>query len=182
MALTRIKNKGLGTSVSFNNINDTGTEGTKVATGTTAQRGTTQGQFRFNSTTNLAEYYDGSAFKSIDSPPDVSSISPTSLDEDNLGTNQTVVISGSNFSTSVTVKIIGNDETEITPASTTRNSATQITITTPTSGMTAANEPYGIKVVNLSGLAKTVTGLLSINDSPVFSVASGSLGTLSNGN
>ena len=33
------------------NIVDTGTEGTKVAAGTTAQRGSTSGQFRFNSTT-----------------------------------------------------------------------------------------------------------------------------------
>ena len=36
MPLTRIKTKGLGTSVTFENITDTGTEGTKVATGTTA--------------------------------------------------------------------------------------------------------------------------------------------------
>ena len=32
MPLTRIKTKGLGTSVTFENITDTGTEGTKVAT------------------------------------------------------------------------------------------------------------------------------------------------------
>ena len=33
----------------FENIVDTGTAGTKVASGTTAQRGSTIGQFRFNS-------------------------------------------------------------------------------------------------------------------------------------
>ena len=38
----------------FENITDTGTEGTKVASGTTGQRGSTTGQFRFNTTTNLA--------------------------------------------------------------------------------------------------------------------------------
>ena len=65
-------------NVSFSNINDTGTEGTKVAVGTTAQRGSTQGQIRFNTTIGLAEYYDGSSFKAIDSPPTISSISPTS--------------------------------------------------------------------------------------------------------
>ena len=47
MALTRITNKGLGDAVSFENIEDTGTAGTKVATGTTAQQGTTTGQWRF---------------------------------------------------------------------------------------------------------------------------------------
>ena len=60
----------------FEDIVDTGTEGTKVATGTTAQRGSTAGQFRFNTTTGLAEYYTGTAFKSIDSPPTITSISP----------------------------------------------------------------------------------------------------------
>ena len=59
------------------NIVDSGTEGTKVASGTTAQRGSTTGQIRFNSTTGLAEYYTGTAFKTIDSPPTVSSINVT---------------------------------------------------------------------------------------------------------
>ena len=163
------------------NIVDSGTEGTKVASGTTGERGSTQGQFRFNTTTGLAEYYDGSSFKAIDSPPEINSISPTSIDESDLTANQTIVITGSNFSTSATVKIVGNDNTEITPASTTRNSATQITITTPTSGMTASNEPYKFKVTNSSGLSKTSGGLLSINDKPVFSVAAGSLGNLVDG-
>ena len=44
------------------NIVDSGTEGTRVATGTTAQRGSTTGQIRFNSTTGLAEYYTGQVF------------------------------------------------------------------------------------------------------------------------
>ena len=38
------------------NISDDGTGGTKVASGTTAERGSTTGQIRFNSTTGLAEY------------------------------------------------------------------------------------------------------------------------------
>jgi hypothetical protein len=59
----------LGTG--FVNISDTGTEGTKVASGTTAQRGSTTGQLRFNTTTGLAEYYTGTEFKTIDTPPTV---------------------------------------------------------------------------------------------------------------
>ena len=54
---------GKGTQDLFNNISDQGTEGTKVATGTTAQRGSTQGQLRFNTTTNLAEYYTVQSLK-----------------------------------------------------------------------------------------------------------------------
>ena len=37
------------------NIVDTGTEGTRIAQGTTAQRGSTEGQFRYNTTTNSFE-------------------------------------------------------------------------------------------------------------------------------
>jgi hypothetical protein len=68
---------GASLDVSFENISDSGTAGTKVASGTTGQRGSTAGQIRFNTTTGLAEYYDGTLFKSIDSPPTVSSISPS---------------------------------------------------------------------------------------------------------
>ena len=55
----------------FEDIVDTGTEGTKVASGTTAQRGSTTGQIRFNSTTGLAEYYTGTAFKTIYHTPPI---------------------------------------------------------------------------------------------------------------
>ena len=172
---------GSNLDVSFENISDTGTEGTKVASGTTAQRGSTTGQIRFNTTTGLAEYYDGTQYKSIDSPPVVSSINPTSLGQSVLGSSQSIVITGSNFSITVTVKIIGNDGTEYTPALITRNSGTQITITTPTN-LTNTNEPYDIKVINSSSLNSTLTDGLAINDTPVFSTASGSLGTLQHTN
>jgi hypothetical protein len=58
----------------FENITDTGTEGTRVATGTTAQRGSTTGQLRFNTDTGLAEYYTGTEFKAIDTPPTITSV------------------------------------------------------------------------------------------------------------
>ena len=48
------------------NIVDSGTEGTKVAAGTTAQRGSTTGQWRFNSTTGFFEGYDGTTFSTLD--------------------------------------------------------------------------------------------------------------------
>ena len=63
----------------FENITDTGTEGTKVASGTTAQRGSTQGQFRFNSTTNKFEGSNGSTFISIEGTPVISSVANTNI-------------------------------------------------------------------------------------------------------
>ena len=168
---------GSNLDVSFENISDTGTEGTKVASGTTAQRGSTTGQFRFNSTTGLAEYYDGSQFKSIDAPPSVASVSPANVGQSTISSNPSLVISGTNFSNTVTVKITGNDGTEYTPASTTRNSNTQVTITLP-STLTNANEAYDVTVQNTSGLDFTLADAFNINATPVFGVASGSLGTL----
>ena len=41
----------------FENIVDTGTEGLTLPKGTTAQRGSTEGQIRYNTETDLAEYY-----------------------------------------------------------------------------------------------------------------------------
>ena len=89
------------------NLNDTGTEGSKVALGTTAQRGSTQGQLRFNSTTGLAEYYDGSAFRQLDTPPTITSIDDGDIDS-GAGGNKTIVITGSNFSTNPTVLLVAN--------------------------------------------------------------------------
>src|SRR5210317_126939 len=84
----------------------TGTTGIKLPTGTEAQRVNEAGQLRFNSDTNLAEYYDGTDWKSIDAPPTISgftldggsSVTSTVIDN-TAGGDATIVISGSNFDT-----------------------------------------------------------------------------------
>ena len=57
--------------VNFNNITDTGTEGLKLPVGTTAQRGTTEGQIRYNSENDTVEFRDATSHKvlAINSPP-----------------------------------------------------------------------------------------------------------------
>ena len=165
---------GANLDVSFENITDTGTEGTRVATGTNAQRGTTQGQLRFNTDTGLAEYYDGTSFRTIDSPPTISSISPTTETD----ANANIVITGSNFSSGATVLFIGDDGTEYSSPSVTVNSATQITATTPASALTVANEPYDVKVTNVSGLAGTLADALDAGGTPTWNTASGTLATI----
>ena len=114
----------------FENITDTGTEGTKVASGTTAQRGSTQGQIRFNSTTGLAEYYTGTAFKSIDAPPTISSVDVTEVDSQASG-NQTFVITGTNFRTGAIATFVGASGTNFN-ASTAVYSGTKIPVTSET--------------------------------------------------
>jgi hypothetical protein len=161
----------------FENITDTGTEGTRVATGTTAQRGSTAGQLRFNSTTGLAEYYTGTEFKSIDTPPIITSIDVTNVATD-LGGTETFVITGSLFNGSATVKFRDNGGTLITPDTTTVNSASQITVTKTRSSFSNANEPYDVIVTNPSGLEATLDNQVNVDNSPVWSTASGSLGSI----
>lgn len=163
-------------NVSFENISDTGTEGTKVASGTTAQRGSTAGQIRFNSTTGLAEYYNGTAFKTIDSPPTVSSIDVTEVASDGGG-NQTIVITGSGFNSGATVTYVGNAGTDFNASTVTVDSTTQITAVAPKASFLNAQEPYGVKVQNTSGLSATLASQINVDSSPSWSTASGSLGT-----
>ena len=160
----------------FEDIVDTGTEGTKVASGTTAQRGSTTGQFRFNSTSGKFEGYDGSSFKVLENSATITSISPTNFESSALPTN--IVITGENFSTGDTVKFIGNDNSEITSPSITIDSSTQITAQVPNT-VTSEKEPHGVRVTSSSGLSANLGAAFNIDASPVFGVASGSLGSLS---
>ena len=83
MPISRIKTDGIqddaitGGKVAHDPHID-GTEAIRMPQGTTAQRANAlAGDQRFNTTLNLMEYYDGAEWKAIDSPPVISSISPT---------------------------------------------------------------------------------------------------------
>jgi hypothetical protein len=163
----------LGTG--FVNISDTGTEGTKVASGTTAQRGTTAGQLRFNSDTGLAEYYTGTIFKAIDSPPTILSVVDTNITDTQISANFDLGITGTNFSSGATVKFIGNDGTEYNSPTITVNSSTSITARVPTS-VNNANEPFDVKVINISNLSGTLENAFNVDASPIWQTASGQVG------
>ena len=160
----------------FENITDTGTEGTKVASGTTAQRGSTTGQWRFNSTTGKFEGYDGTAFKTLENAATLTSVSPTNFESSALPAN--IVITGENFGTGDTIKFIGNDNSEINSPSVTINSSTQITAQVPATVL-STKEPHGIRLTSASGLTANLGAAFNIDAAPEFSVASGSLGSLS---
>ena len=165
----------LGTG--FVNISDSGTAGTKVASGTTAQRGSTAGQIRFNSTTGLAEYYDGTNFKSIDSPPTVTAVSPLEVDS-TAGGNVTFTITGTNFGSGAVAKFVGNDATEITASTTTVTNSTTISAVVAKSSFVGAKEPYDVKIINGSGLSATLDNQINVDVSPAWSTASGTLATI----
>ena len=161
----------------FEDIVDTGTEGTKVASGTTAQRGSTAGQIRFNTTTNLAEYYTGTEFKAIDIAPLVTSVNNSNINQAQIDAGFDLVITGTNFSSGATVKFIGNDGTEYTSPTVTINSDTQITARV-TSNIDASKEPFDVQVTSAGGLSSQKDDLFNVNASPTWSTASGNLGTI----
>ena len=172
---------GSNLDVSFENISDTGTEGTKVASGTTAQRGNTAGQWRFNSDTGYFEGRNSSEFSSLEPVPTVTSIDISEVDS-TAGGNQTVVVTGTNFTSGGVIAFVGSSA-EFNASTTTFNNATQVTAVAPKSSFLNAQEPYKVKFTASSGTAGiSSTGFINIDSTPTFGVASGTLGTLPNGN
>jgi len=152
-----------------------GTVGTKIQGGTTGQRVNETGRLRFNTTTSLMEYYDGTGWKSIDSPPVVSSIDVTEVDSQ-AGGNQTIVVTGSAFASGATVSFIGASGTDFNATSVTFDSVSQLTVVAPKASFLNAQEPYGVKVTNPSGLSATLAEQINVDSAPTWSTSSGSLG------
>jgi len=155
--------------------------GVGVSTMTTTQRnalsGVKKGQFIFNETVNLAQYYDGVSWKSIDSPPSISNFtldggSAVVTTKLNIaaGGNATIVINGANFDTTAgTVSFVPESGgATVNVQSIVRNSATQFTVTVTRSDFVEANDPYTLKVTNGSGLSASVAGAIDCNQPPVF--------------
>ena len=164
----------------FENIVDTGTEGTKVASGTTAQRGSTTGQWRYNSTTGKFEGRGASDFISLEPTPTVSGVDVTEVDSSAGGT-QTFVISGTNFSSGGTIYFIGADGTEYIANSTTFDSTTQVTAVEDKSTFSNSNEPYKIKFLSVTGASGESGNLIYQDQNPSWSTSAGNLGSFLEG-
>ena len=169
-----INTTGIITATSFVG---SGTNGIKLPVGTTAQRVNTTGTIRFNSTLELPEYYNGSAWIAIDSPPIVSSISPTEV-ESAAGGNITFTINGERFSVGATVKLISNTGVELTPSPVTRVSATQLTAVIARNSFVNAQEPYDVRVVNASGLSSTLADQINVDNAPTWNTSAGTIATI----
>ena len=151
----------------------TGNDGIIVPSGTSGERANTAaGEIRFNTTINLMEYYDGVQWKSIDAPPTVSSVSPTSYDG-NAG--QSFTVTGSNFGNGSSVTFVKQDTTTIA-ASTTYVSPTSLTAVIQADAL-VADGPLGVKVENISGLANTLADAVTTGTAPSMTTTTGSLGT-----
>ena len=154
-----------------------GTGGIKLPVGNTETRVNTTGMLRFNSNTNLPEYYNGTTYVPIDSPPTISSISPTEVASD-AGGNETFTITGTRFASGAVVKFISHTGTEITASTVTVNNSTQITAVIAKNSFVNAQEPYDVKVVNASGLQGLLADQINVDNAPSWTTAAGSLGTI----
>jgi len=173
------------------NAKFTGTIGERISVGTTGQRDTAtygQGTLRFNSTTQLLEYYNGNEWKSIDAPPTITTFNVngtgnvTTSDITKDSSTVTIQINGSLFDTvGATVLFVGTGGGDVSPITTTRNNSNLITITVSGNSFSNTYEPYDIKVTNGSGLSATLENCITSQTAPAFSTASGSLGTISEG-
>jgi hypothetical protein len=169
----------------------TGTTGIKIPSGTQAERLDEAGQLRFNTDTNLAEYYDGTDWKPIDAPPTITGFTldggsnvTTATIDDEAGGDATFVISGSNFdATSGTVVFEPEGGgSNVTTQTITRTNSSSFTVTATRSDFTEANGPYAIKLTNGSGLAATLASAITPDDvAPVFNESAGSLGNIFDG-
>jgi hypothetical protein len=192
MAIIKIKNPALKLldtpngkiagnklDVSFENITDTGTEGTRVASGTTAQRGSTTGQWRFNSTTGFFEGVStGGSIASLEPTPTVTSVDVTEINP-LLGGNQTIVVTGTNFTSGGTISFIGSNGTEVNANSTIYNSETQVTAVEDKATFTNALEPWKIKFTSASGKVGTsATGLIYSDQDPSWTTSAGNVGNI----
>jgi hypothetical protein len=181
MPLTRIRQTAIGddtiTAAKLApNITDSGTGHTQVAKGTTLQRSSgVTGMLRYNTTVEVLEQFtNDSGWVGIEPAPTMSAIvypnSQTAAAE-----GDTITINGSGFKSGVTVAFISGSSTPAT--TTTRVSSAQLTAEIPA----LAEGTYTVQATNPSGLAASLENGITIDGLPVFSTASGSLGTFDAG-
>lgn len=137
------------------------------------------------------EYYNGSAWKPIDSAPILTNFSidggsniTAGVIDNTAGGNATIVINGQFFDTTAgTVTFISEaGGTNVNVQSITRTSQSQFTVTVQRSDFTEANDPYTLSLENGSGLAATLASAIDVNRPPAWSTAADTnIGTVEDG-
>ncbi len=149
-----------------------------ILSGNTAERPSNPavGQLYSNGELQRLELYSGPTYgwqNIVAETPGVTGYTGT-LKENSGGT---ITVTGTNFASGATTTLVGSGGTEYVATSTMVNNLTQISATFgPISG---SEEPYDIKVTNPSNLYGVYYDILTVNDSPVWQTAAGSLGTFS---
>jgi hypothetical protein len=133
----------------------------------------TTGQPYFNGEEKRLELYTATGWQNIVSEtPGVVSVSGNYLES--VG-SATLEVTGTNFTTGAIASVIGTNGVEVNANSTTVNSI--VSISANFSGLSAAYEPYDLKITNTSNLFGLLPDALYINQTPTWVTSSGSLGT-----
>jgi len=135
------------------------------------------GQPYFNGEAQRLELYTASGWSNIvQEVPGVSSISGTYLEGQQ---SNTILIYGTNFASGAIAYAIGSNGVDVQASTSTFNSIVQVTAVF--SGLSAEYEPYDIKIVNPSNLFGVLPDALYVNQIPVWSTSSGTLGSFQEG-
>jgi len=111
--------------------------------------------------------------------PRITNVSPTNLISGDGTGNFTIVVTGTRFSSDVTCTLIKTGGSALAFDTVTRNSSTQLTCVIAKSSILNADEPFDIKVTTEGGiLSHTLENHITLNASPVFVTAAGSLGSV----
>ena len=144
--------------------------------GTTAQRPSPagSGNLRYNTTTGRAEYYNGNnEWQQIDTPPSVTSLSPSGAAPND--TSASIVVTGVNFQSGATAAIVASNGTVTNATTTTVDSATQITAVFNTTGLAVAS--YDFKITNSGGLSGSLASGFAVSTSPSWTTSAGNIAT-----
>ena len=133
----------------------------------------TTGQPYFNGEEKRLELYTSAGWQSIVAEtPGVASITGVYRESTSSGT---IVVSGTNFSSGSVVSAVGTNGVSYDATSTTYNSVVQLTA--EFNNLPIQYEPFDIKVTNPSNLFGLMPDALPVNNNPVWTTTSGSLGT-----
>ena len=112
----------------------------------------------------------------VQETPGVASATGTYRESSNSGE---FLVSGTNFVSGAIAYAVGTNGVEYQATTTTYNSLVQLTVLFE--NLSAAYEPYDIKVTNPSNLFGLLPDAFYVNDNPVWSTTAGSLGTFASG-
>ena len=132
------------------------------------------GQPYFNGEVGRLELYSSNGWQNIvQETPGVASASGTYNESAGSGT---FTISGTNFVDGAIAYAVGTNAVEYQATTTTYNSIVQLT--SVFSNLSAAYEPYDIKIINPSNLFGLLPDAFFINQTPIWTTSAGSLGTV----
>lgn len=135
------------------------------------------GKLYSNGEEKRLELYTNTGWQNIVSEtPGVVSVSGNYLES---AASSSIEITGTNFTSGAIASATGTNGIEVQANSTVVNSI--VSITAVFAGLSAAYEPYDIKVTNTSNLFGLLPDGLYVNQSPSWTTASGNLGTFAAG-